>query len=225
MRTERDAVRHIRNLMIGRCADSEGPKWHRYGGRGIRVCQRWLGSLESFIADMGPRPSPKHSIDRKDNDAHYSCGKCDECKFNGWSANCRWATQQEQQSNKSSNVLVTVNGESHTITEWARRCGISAGQVSRRIARGWSPERACSTPITRLGELARAARPAGGKRLLTLNGETLPLAAWARRAGMDSKRLKARLDRYGWSVERAVTTPVGPTGRIPKHLRPEEKQT
>lgn len=74
--------------MIHRCTNPNSDLWKWYGGRGIEICTRWLTSYENFIADMGPRPSPHHSIDRINNDGNYE------------PKNCRWATRAEQQANK-----------------------------------------------------------------------------------------------------------------------------
>jgi len=78
--------------MIQRCTNPKNKSWANYGGRGITVCEKWL-SFEAFIADMGERPSPQHSIDRKDNSLGYSA------------ENCRWATRSEQGRNTRSTRL------------------------------------------------------------------------------------------------------------------------
>ena len=76
----------------------------RHGGywksRGVEVCIRWKESFEEFYSDMGDRPGPGYSLDRTDPNGHYSCGKCRECISNRWPMNARWATYEEQNSNR-----------------------------------------------------------------------------------------------------------------------------
>ena len=85
--------------MLRRCYNSNDKAFPRYGGRGIRVCKSWRENFDAFFADMGECPKGKSSVDRKNNGAHYSCGKCAECIENRWTANCVWA---------DSNVLKTL---------------------------------------------------------------------------------------------------------------------
>ena len=87
--------------MRRRCYKTNSKDYKNYGGRGIKVCRRWL-KMDNFFADMGERPSLKYSIDRIDNNANYSCGKCDECAKNGWTSNCKWSLMIEQQNNRRS---------------------------------------------------------------------------------------------------------------------------
>lgn len=95
-----------------RCYSPTNKKYTRYGARGIKVCEKWLNSYEAFLEDMGRAPSQKHSIDRIDNNGNY----CPE--------NCRWATNIEQANNKSTNVILSHNGVSKTMKQWAEHLGI-----------------------------------------------------------------------------------------------------
>lgn len=92
--------RSVWSAMLARCGVRGDSAQERYAGRGIMVCERWRTSFDAFIADVGPRPKVDLQLDRVDNDAHYSCGKCRECLEKGWKANCRWATRKEQAANR-----------------------------------------------------------------------------------------------------------------------------
>lgn len=116
--------------MQARCTDPGYAGYHRYGGRGIRVHAPWSESFEVFLASVGPRPSPTHSLDRIDNDGHYEPG------------NVRWADVITQARNRSSNVRMTKDGETMTIVEWSARLGLSHSAIRERLKRGWSIERA-----------------------------------------------------------------------------------
>ena len=128
--------------MIGRCTNPKDHRFAYYGGRGVYVCERWLGSFPAFLADMGERPSPRHSIDRKDNSGSYTCGLCDQCRDRNQPANCRWATLTEQARNKRNNRLITFQGETLPLAQWAERTGIKRETIARRLNDGWSEERA-----------------------------------------------------------------------------------
>lgn len=110
--------------MWHRCSNPSNPGWKHYGGRGIRVCGRWK-KFETFLSDMGPKPTPKHSIDRIDNNGNYE------------PSNCRWATSIEQGRNRSNNLLLTYNGQTKTVMEWAESTGMGVQLIKERINRGW----------------------------------------------------------------------------------------
>lgn len=121
--------------MWARCTNPKLSEWHRYGGRGITVCERWK-DFASFLEDMGLKPSPKHSLDRWPNrDGNYE------------PSNCRWATQQQQMRNYKFNNRIAFNGETLCVCEWAERTGIKASTILRRLDRGWTVEQALTTPL------------------------------------------------------------------------------
>jgi hypothetical protein len=116
--------------MKTRCYNSNYKKYHRYGARGITVCDRWLNSFENFFADMGECPEG-FSIDRIDNDKNY----CPE--------NCRWATQTEQNNNKSNNILLTIYGKTMSLSEWLKVNPYANRQtVYDRLKKGWTHKQA-----------------------------------------------------------------------------------
>ena len=123
--------------MKSRCYDTKGRSYKDYGGRGITVCPRWLDSFQNFYADMGDRPTPKHSLDRKEN----SKGYCPE--------NCHWATRKEQNNNARFNRRLTHHGETLTITEWSLRTGINLATLRHRLRKGWSVPDALGRPLRR----------------------------------------------------------------------------
>lgn len=116
--------------MIVRCTDPDSAAWEHYGARGIRVHAAWVGrgGFERFVAHVGPRPSPQHSIDRIDNDGNYEPG------------NVRWATAKEQARNTRRNVWIELNGERLCASDIASRAGVSRQAIEQRIASGWTAE-------------------------------------------------------------------------------------
>ena len=121
--------------MKERCYNAASKYYKYYGGRGIELCPRWLESFNNFLADMGRRPSPKHSIDRIDNDGNYEPG------------NCHWATRLEQAANKRSTRKLTLNGETHHLRDWSSVTGIKRATISNRLFSGWTVEEALTTPV------------------------------------------------------------------------------
>lgn len=111
--------RHMRS----RCENERMPAFDRYGGRGIVVCERWL-DFANFLADMGPRPTKGHSLDRIDVDGNYEPG------------NCRWATEHEQQRNRRDTRLVTFAGVTASLAEHCERLGLKYKTVHRRLVCG-----------------------------------------------------------------------------------------
>lgn len=128
---------NIWRSMKSRCYWPRSINFDRYGGRGISVCDRWRDSFENFLADMGPRPSPTHMLDRIDNDGNYEPG------------NCRWATPVEQARNQSTNRIVTVRGQTMTLAEARETFAphLKRGTFAARLSRGWALEAALFTSV------------------------------------------------------------------------------
>lgn len=118
-----------------RCHNPDTPSYKNYGARNIRVCQRWLDSFEDFMEDMGERPSPLHTVDRINNNEGY------------FPSNCRWATRKQQQRNSRQNRLLTYMGKTLCVAEWSEVIGIEDKVLRSRIERGWSVEKALTTPV------------------------------------------------------------------------------
>lgn len=138
--------------IIKRCQNPKAKNFVNYGGRGIKVCPRWLGrdGFANFLADMGPRPEELPEVDRIDNDGDYS------------PENCRWADRRTQARNRRGNHLITFDGRTQTLTAWAEETGLTRSALDARLDRGWSAERALTTPRLRpcrSGRCPRARTP------------------------------------------------------------------
>lgn len=127
-------------MMLTRCRNKQFPKYKDYGARGISVCPRWekgengLSGFQCFMQDMGNKPTPKHSLDRIDNNGNYE------------PSNCRWATSKRQANNRRSNHLLTYKGETMSMMDMAAKHGMSYFVLRNRISRGWSVEDAIEKP-------------------------------------------------------------------------------
>lgn len=127
--------------MKQRCSNPKNPNYRLYGGRGIKVSERWQ-KFENFVKDMGAKPSPEHSLDRKNNNKGYN------------RQNCRWATRTEQSRNKYNSLIATFNGKTQTIKEWAAELGIKYSALKERVQWGWG-DRAFTEPVGRKGRKGR----------------------------------------------------------------------
>lgn len=119
--------------MRNRCSDGKKHNFMHYGGRGIAICERWK-KFENFLTDMGRKPSPKHTLERRDNNRNYE------------PSNCRWATRAEQSRNYRHSVYVTYKGVRGLLLELCEYFGLSYSVVSSRLRLGWSLEKAMATP-------------------------------------------------------------------------------
>lgn len=165
-----------------RCLNPHTPSYDNYGGRGITMCDRWLNSFECFLADMGPRPNRKFTVERIDNDLGYSPDSC------------RWATYTEQANNKRGNHLLTFQGETLTISQWAQKFDIPYSALASRVIKlGWTTEKALTTPY--------------GMKTLEYQGERLAIVEWSKRTGITQRTLRSRIE-SGWPVSKILTTPV-----------------
>lgn len=169
--------------MKNRCLNASHISFPNYGGRGIKICQRWLDSFNDFVADIGPRPSQIHCLERINNDGDYE------------PSNCRWATRSEQGFNKRTNRFITAFGETKAITQWISdsRCLVTIKTLRRNLMDGMEPEKAITTHKSR--------------KYIEFNGVRLTQKEWADRLGISDTVLCQRFS-YGWSIERALTTPI-----------------
>jgi hypothetical protein len=119
--------------MKNRCNSRSNTAYRHYGGRGIKVCDRWM-SFKAFLEDMG-EPPPGGTIDRINNDGNYAPG------------NCRWLTMKGQANNKRQNLRVEFRGKTQTLGEWCDELGLKYNTILCRLRRGWLPEKALTEPV------------------------------------------------------------------------------
>jgi len=174
--------------MKARCLNAKHKSWPWYGGRGITIANEWIDDFKLFFSYVGPKPSPKHSIDRINNNGNYEPG------------NVRWATSSAQNSNKRSNRIISFNGKSQTLSQWARDLGINQATLGERIdERGWSIDDALSHgPVCPI-KLEHA-------------GQLMTARQWAELKGINYSTLKSRLNSGKWGVSEAIETKCGGVG-------------
>lgn len=183
--------------MVARCQNPKAQSYHNYGGRGITVCDRWLASFENFYADMGDRPSPKHSIDRIDVDGPYS------------PENCRWATWEEQANNKRNTVWIEFQGERLSAAQWRKRLGVVSDlhAVAKKYNRSLASVVAAFAGAVEEGKHATPAKLLGIKRPLQ-NKEQNKEAALARDRRRYAEQVAAKNARRAAEMHRRLRLDV-----------------
>lgn len=170
------------------------------------MCSRWSESFAAFIEDMGDAP-PQTSIDRIDNDGHYSCGKCDDCIARGLTANCRWATYKEQARNTRRNLMIESDGIVASVAEWSERTGINQDALRARVNSGLTADESLD-PATHETQ----------RFIVGPDGTSRRLHEWATLSGVSAATIHWRI-KNGWSEALAASTPK--THRF----RPAERKT
>jgi hypothetical protein len=165
--------------MKKRCDNPHSPDYPRYGGRGIKYCNKWA-TFEGFWDDMKEGYTDDLTLDRKDNNQGYS------------KDNCQWASRKVQDNNRRTTHRLIYNGKPVTISDLSEMTGIKHDTLLSRYYRGLS-----STQM---------AKPVS-KELITFNGVTKTVAEYAKEYGMKYIQLKHRL-MDGWSIEKALTKPL-----------------
>lgn len=169
--------------MKTRCLNPNSTSYSGYGGRGISICDRWADSFEAFLSDMGPKPTPDHSIDRIDNDGNYE------------PANCRWATRIEQARNRrnfretAGVIEIEINGVVKPLVDWCEEYECKPKTAYLRFKNGLRGE----DVFRRVG--AR----------LKFKGIEDTISGWAERTGIKKNTISMRVNKYGWPVGRALT--------------------
>lgn len=170
--------------MLKRCLNRNATGFKNYGGRGIRVCESWRKSFWRFVADVGPRPSPSHTLDRyPDMNGDYRPG------------NVRWATKSQQRLNSRAARPLTARGRTQAMVEWSRETGLAVSTIFNRLRRGWSEEDAVGVP-RQAKSPDNSLFPPGGREK-------------CRDAGVNVFTVASRL-RRGWSLSKALAVPVAP---------------
>ena len=129
--------------MMQRCYDTNDEQYKNYGGRGIKVCDRWRESFWNYAEDVGLPPFPDASIDRVVNDGDYCVG------------NCRWVSKKEQTLNRRPTKMIEFRGEALCITDWEKKLGFGGKSLWRRLNAGMSVEEAFTMPKIPKGQYVR----------------------------------------------------------------------
>lgn len=171
--------------MRQRCHYKGDIGFHRYGGRGIKVCDRWMNSFENFYADMGPRPEGM-SLERIDNDGDYEPG------------NCTWVTTPEQGANQRTNRYLEHDGERLTVMQWSRRTGLSKHVICSRLKKGWSVEKTLTTPLHATRKQQLNASKLTAEQVLAIRASTASAVELSEQYKVTVHNIYAILRRKSW---------------------------
>ena len=172
--------------MKSRCLNRNTPKFRNHGGRGITVCDQWLGYLNFHEWAINHGYNDDLTLERKDNDGNYE------------PSNCIWATYHQQNLNTRQNHFITYHGETKTLTEWAIILGLKYTTLdSRLIDYGWNIEKAFNVPA---GKHQR--------RMIECRGIVKSLNEWSMEVNIPYKALHKRIFERAWDIERALTQPL-----------------
>ena len=164
--------------MKARCNNPKHESYPMYGAKGIKVCPEWEQSFKAFLAAVGPRPTLKHSLDRKIGTLGYFPG------------NVRWATSKEQGRNKVDNRLITWSGKTQPLVAWAEEMGLPFNVLQYRLNANWEVGKALQTPVQR-------------GLVIEHDGTKMGVTAWAKRVGLPPLTIYKRIKR-GWSASKAL---------------------
>lgn len=184
---------NVWRCMIKRCYDVNHTAYHRYGGRGIRICDEWLNNYEAFRDFMLANGYPEdagpyeYSIDRINNDGNYE------------PSNCRVVTASIQSLNKSNNHRISFKGEEMTITEAAKKCNLTNQQVFNRLNKGWTMKRALTQPLTQT-------------YTYTASGQKHTIAEWAQLMGTTDAVIRGRLKTH--TMQQVYNDYIGNSSKI-----------
>lgn len=182
--------------MKSRCYNPNDSKYEKYGGRGIRVCNEWLGK------DGAKNFAKWAYANGFDENKHQKDQSIDRINVNGnyEPNNCRFTNAKIQANNKTNTVFIEYKGKKQSLQEWADELNIKEGTIRWRLNHGYSVEKAFTTKVKTTKN--------SGKKYLTYNGKTKTVSEWGKSIGIDANILYARLQR-GWTIERTLETPVG----------------
>ena len=170
--------------IIQRCTNPNNQKYYCYGARGVKVCSEWLHDFQAFYDwAMSNGYADNLTIDRIDVNGNYE------------PSNCRWVDIKSQMNNMRKNVMIEYNGKTQTLAQWADEMNIPYKTLHKRIKDGWDIEKA----LTQKENPLHCA--------ITYNGKTQTIAEWAREYNINYDKLKRRINKYHWSIEKALNTP------------------